>query len=132
MKMFSLVLAHVIIVVGVAGTGPGRTWPTPSERGSPWSGQGPLNAFVDVRQRQLSERIQQGARDGRLTRAEARRLRRDVQRIAQVEARYRRDGLSAEEQADLNRRLDLLAAHIRWESEDAQRGYNYGYAWSGS
>ena len=38
--------------------------------------------------------------------------------LARLEARYRRDGLSQWERADLDRRFDRLSAQIRYERRD--------------
>lgn len=81
---------------------------------------------IDRRQDQLDRRIDRGVRDGRLTRAEAVRLRAEFRDVARLEARYRMNGLSAYERADLDRRFDRLAARIRWEARDNQYGYGYG------
>ena len=80
---------------------------------------------INERQARLERRIEQGMRSGQLTRAEAYRLRREFQRIARLENRYRRDGLSRWERADLDRRFDTLQAQIRYERRDGERyGYN--------
>lgn len=82
---------------------------------------------VNARQRELDRRIDIGVRNGRLNRAEALRLRREYRRIARLEARYRRGGLTLAERSDLDRRFDQLATHIRFEASDSQLGYGYGY-----
>jgi hypothetical protein len=65
-------------------------------------------------------------RDGTLSRREAYRLRSEFQQIARLQARYRADGLSGWERADLDRRFDILSNEIRAERHD-QYGYGYGY-----
>jgi len=82
---------------------------------------------IDARQRQLDHRIDMGMRNGQLTRAEAYRLRGEFRRIAYLESRYRRDGLSGWERADLDRRFDALSAQIREERRDGQRYGDNGY-----
>ena len=67
---------------------------------------------INQRQRALDARIDRGIRDGRLDRREAYRLRADFQQIADLEARYRRNGLSMEERRDLDRRFDRLDARL--------------------
>ncbi|HEX2562207.1 hypothetical protein [Phenylobacterium sp.] len=79
---------------------------------------------IDRRQAQLDQRIDRGLRTGRLTPAEAARLRAEFYQIARVEARYRSGGLTLAERSDLDRRFDRLAARIRWEGRDNQYGYN--------
>jgi hypothetical protein len=80
---------------------------------------------INQRQRQLERRIDQGVRRGDLTRAEARRLHRELDQLARLEARYRMNGLSGWERADLDRRFDRLSAQIRWERHDNQYGAGY-------
>ncbi len=80
---------------------------------------------INQRQAQLDRRIDQGVRSGQLTRAEAARLRGEFRTIARIERRYRRGGLSLSERADLDRRFDRLAAHIRWERRDGDNRYGY-------
>jgi hypothetical protein len=75
---------------------------------------------INARQANLDTRIDQGVRQGTLTRAEAVRLRADFQTIGRIEADYRRDGLSNWERADLDRRFDALSARIRYERADNQ------------
>jgi hypothetical protein len=81
---------------------------------------------IDQRQVQLDRRIDRGVRDGTLNRREAYRLRAEFQQIARLEARYRVNGLSGWERADLDRRFDILSSEIRAERHD-QYGYGYGY-----
>lgn len=77
---------------------------------------------INQRQAILDRRIDQGVRNGQLTRAEAVRLRAEFRGIVALEARYRqsRPGLTAAERADLDRRFDVLARKIRWERRDWQ------------
>lgn len=82
---------------------------------------------INERQAMLDRRIDQGVRDGSLNRHEARRLRMEFNRIAQLEARYRVNGLSGWERADLDRRFDRLSAQIHDERHDNQYGYGYGH-----
>jgi hypothetical protein len=91
--------------------------------------RGDRNGWISIneRQAQLDRRIEQGLRNGSLTRQEAWRLRAEFRDIARLEARYRMDGLSGRERADLDRRFDRLAAQIRYERRDNQYGYGYGH-----
>ncbi|MDP3747450.1 MAG: hypothetical protein Q8Q88_10430 [Phenylobacterium sp.] len=83
---------------------------------------------INQRQAQLDRRIDQGMRSGKITRREAYRLRNEFQAIVRLESRYRVNGLSTWERADLDRRFDTLAARIRWERRDGDRDrYGYGY-----
>ena len=76
---------------------------------------------INQRQRSLDARIDAGVRNGQLTRAEAYRLRREYGQIAALELRYRRNGLSNWERADLNRRFDYLSRQIQAERHDWNR-----------
>ncbi|WP_377368224.1 hypothetical protein [Phenylobacterium ferrooxidans] len=86
------------------------------------------NGWQNINQRQanLDRRIDQGVRNGRISRAEAVRLRAEFKTIARLENRYRANGLSNWERTDLNRRFDTLSARIRVEANDSNR-YGGGY-----
>ena len=77
---------------------------------------------INARQANLERRIMVGIRNGQLSRREATRLRADFRQIANLEARYRRGGLSAWERQDLDRRFDRLSAQIRQERRDNNNG----------
>ena len=81
---------------------------------------------INQRQAQLDARIDAGVRDGSLTRQEAFRLRGEFNDLARLEARYRVDGLSFGERADLDRRFNSLSSQIRYQRNDDQErgGYN--------
>ena len=86
---------------------------------------------INLRQDMLERRIEAGIRSGDLTRVEARTLRADFNALAALEARYRVNGLSAWERADLDRRFDMLAARIRMERTDYQdRNWFGGRGWT--
>jgi hypothetical protein len=80
---------------------------------------------IDQRQERLAFRIDQGLRSGQLTPREAFRLRMEFNQIARLEARYRINGLSNWERADLDRRMDLLTDEIRVARRDDDRRYGY-------
>lgn len=82
---------------------------------------------INERQRRLEMRIERGLQRGDLTPREAFRLRREMDHVARLEHRYRMNGLSGWERADLDRRFDRVAAQIRWERNDNQYGHGYGY-----
>jgi hypothetical protein len=82
---------------------------------------------INQRQAMLDRRIDQGIRSGDLNRREAVRLRTEFRQIARMEARYRQNGLSNWERADLDRRFDRLSMRIRGERHDNQYGQGYGY-----
>lgn len=95
-----------------------------NDRDDRWNGGG--WTAIDQRQTQLDRRIDQGLRSGQLTRTEAYRLRGEFQTIARLETRYRANGLSQWERADLDRRFDVLAQKVHWERRDNDR-YSSGY-----
>jgi hypothetical protein len=82
---------------------------------------------VNQRQDNLDRRIDQGVRNGGLTRMEAQRLRVEFRDIARLENRYRANGLTRWERRDLDRRFDVLSAKIRIERNDRQDRYGWGY-----
>ena len=67
---------------------------------------------VNERQANLDRRIDRGLETGQLTRREAFRLRQEFRDIARLEYRYRANGLSNWERADLDRRFDRLSAQL--------------------
>jgi hypothetical protein len=124
-KLTTLTLIGASVVAlsaGAASAQPRGDW------GYPGHWQDSQGAWMNINQRQaqLDRRIDQGLRRGELTRREAMRLRNEFHQIARMEARYRADGLSPRERADLDRRFDRLAAQIRWERSDRQYGSGYG------
>lgn len=89
-------------------------------RGNDWQS-------INQRQMQLDRRIDRGVQRGEITRAEAYRLRGEFNQLARLEHRYRVNGLTRWERADLDRRFDRLSAQIRFERNDRDRQYGYGY-----
>ncbi len=75
---------------------------------------------VNQRQANLYNRIEQGVRNGGLTRPEARNLRGRFVALERLEARYRSNGLTAWERRDLDRRFDALSREIRYQRRDGQ------------
>jgi hypothetical protein len=78
---------------------------------------------INARQRDLEMRINQGLRNGSLSRTEAYRLRLEFNTIARIEASYRRNGLSAWERRDLDQRMDRLNARVFAEERDRNNYY---------
>ena len=88
------------------------------DRGGGW-------VSINQREAQLDRRIDRGVQTGQLTRREAYVLRSQFNRLVRLEARYRYNGLSNWERADLDRRFDNLSDQIRAERHDGERyGYN--------
>ncbi|WP_293678329.1 hypothetical protein [uncultured Phenylobacterium sp.] len=90
------------------------------EQARDWNGGHDRGARVSINERQqnLERRIDRGIRTGDLSRREAYRLRGESRQIAQLESRYRANGLSQWERQDLNRRMDRLESQIRAERHD--------------
>lgn len=76
---------------------------------------------IDERQNNIFRRIDEGVRNNALTREEAQRLRQEFYDIAELERRYRYDGLDQRERQDLNRRFDDLSRRIDRERADNER-----------
>ncbi|WP_288413234.1 hypothetical protein [uncultured Sphingomonas sp.] len=108
MKKFALMLAGL----GVAMT----ALPAAAQ---PWQS-------VNQRQAQIERRIDQGIRNGSLSRREAVNLRAEFRQIANLEQRYRRsNGLSMQERRDLDRRMTALSNKVRidWHDRNGRPGY---------
>ena len=76
---------------------------------------------INQRQANLEHRIDQGVRNGSLTRGEALRLRGEFRSLSRLEASYRRsNGLSMRERADLDARFDRVSRQVRIERHDRQ------------
>lgn len=131
-KTLTIAAAASVLALSAAGAASAQSWDSPRpdaryERGD-WrdSRGGWMN--INQRQAKLDHRIDQGVRNGTITRREAYRLRGEFQTIARLEYRYRANGLSNWERADLDRRFDGLASRIRWERRDGDRyGAGYGH-----
>jgi TolA-binding protein len=76
---------------------------------------------INAQEARIAQRIEQGARNGALTRPEAQRLRSQLREIERLEQNYRRNGLSNFERNDLERRLDNLSARVSNQRHDDQR-----------
>ena len=72
------------------------------------------------RQDQIEHRIDDGVRSGQLTRREARSLRDQFHSLLRLEDRYRHDGMTPRERADLERRYDALADRVRFDKHNDQ------------
>lgn len=73
---------------------------------------------IAQRKYNLDRRIDQGQRNGALSRREATRLRGELNSLVRLEANYQRGGFSLRERQDLDRRYDNLSRQIRWERND--------------
>src|SRR5439155_22787892 len=91
---------------------------------------GTSSASIQAREDRLANRIEQAASDGDITLSQASDLRSDLNRIIRLDRRYRWDGLSLGERADLVSDLNALESHLRVDmamndtnSEDYGSGY---------
>lgn len=66
----------------------------------------------------LDRRIDQGFRNGALTRREASGLRAELNALVRLERQYSRNGLSRQEARDLDHRFDRLSQRVRIERRD--------------
>jgi hypothetical protein len=78
----------------------------------------PFGGNVNQKEAQITQRIDQGVRNGALTRNEAQNLRVRLGQIQRLEQSYRRGGLNLRERSDLDRRLDALSASVRVDKHD--------------
>ena len=79
---------------------------------------------INQKERDISFRIEQGARGGGLTGSEVRYLRTELRNIKNLEARYSYNGFNRFERQDLNRRLDVLSARVYGQRHDGDRRYD--------
>ena len=81
---------------------------------------------INDREARIAERIDQGARNGDLTRREAWNLKRELRAIEGMEQRYRGydHRMNDQERADLQRRLDDLSARVFANRHDGDRRGN--------
>ena len=114
-----IVPAIVLAAVSVAAPSFAQSYhsPAPPHHGAQHAGYGAWQS-INARQANLDRRIDQGVRNGQLSRREATRLRGEFNSILRLEANYRRGGLTAWERTDLDRRFDRLSAQIRNERRD--------------
>ena len=91
---------------------------------APAFAQGPRGDWIPLAQRQdnIERRIDDGVASGQLTRREARSLHDQFRGLLRLEDRYRRDGMTRRERADLERRYDALSDRVRFDKHnDARR-----------
>lgn len=107
------------IALMIAGLGIATAALPTAASAAPWQS-------VNQRQASIERSIDQGVRNGRLTRREAVNLRAEYRQIAQLENRYRRSGggISASERRDLDNRLNRLATKTRFDKQDRQHAHN--------
>ena len=84
------------------------------------------NAYPGLQNRigQLQTRFEAGLQQGTITRSEAWPLRQRLNEVVALEARYRSDGISREERADLRQRIRTLHEQIRVADSGAYDRYD--------
>jgi hypothetical protein len=87
---------------------------------------------VGVRLDRLGDQVDRALSSGRLSRSEASELRAQYRDLVTLERRYARNGLAADERADLDRRITFLQqrldASLGYRGyDDRNRGYGQGY-----
>ena len=114
-----IVPAIVLAAVSVAAPSFAQSYsrPAPPHHGAQHAGYGSWQS-INARQANLDRRIDQGVRNGQISRREATRLRGEFNSLLRLEANYRRGGLIAWERTDLDRRFDRLSAQVRNERND--------------
>jgi hypothetical protein len=83
----------------------------------------------DDRASHIEYRIERGVQTGDLTEYQADRLRSQLRYIERIGDRYEMDGLRDWERRDLDRRYDDLARQIRYERNDSDTSYHFGFGW---
>lgn len=131
MKKFILTLAAVSALTATAASAqPGAGYDRRDDRDF---GRPPIAApgvGIDARQAMLSQRIAVGQRSGTISRREATRLNAELRDIDRAEWAFRRSrpGLTRNEIALLEARLDRLAAMVRIDRNDRDgRQFGEGY-----
>lgn len=83
------------------------------------------NDYYNINQRQarLEHRIERGVRTGALTRSEARHMREQFADIERLERRYRINGLTRWERADLDDRFDRFERRLMAQLRDNDYAY---------
>lgn len=114
-----IVPALVLAAASVAAPSFAQSYnrPPPPHHGAQHAGYGSWQS-INARQANLDRRIDQGVRNGQISRRESTRLRGEFNSLLRLEANYRRGGLTAWERQDLDRRFDRLSAQIRNERND--------------
>ena len=92
----------------------------PQHRGDRYEQRDNRGGWQSISQRkyQLDRRIDNGLRNGMLSRREATRLKAELNQLVRLEYSYQRGGLSARERMELDRRYDMLARQVREERRD--------------
>jgi hypothetical protein len=85
---------------------------------------------IDRRQANQERRIQEGVRNGEITRREYRQLEAEQARIRELERRAKADGrVDAREAAEIRRAQNDASRHISQESHDGERRGSWYRRW---
>jgi hypothetical protein len=84
----------------------------------------------DARIDNLQTRLQAGVQNGTITRAEAQRLRPQLRQLRDLERQYSMNGLTMQEQRDLQQRIRSLRQQIRIADNNAYDRYEQRNMWS--
>lgn len=107
----ALAAASVAVPAMAQNYGPQHRAPAYAQNQSGWQN-------ISQRKYQIDRRIDQGERNGQLSRREATRLRAELNALVRLERSYMRGGLSYRERAELDHRYDRLSVQIRMERRD--------------
>jgi ribosomal protein L19E len=121
-----------LLALGLAATGAHASWDRHDQAYARHATQ--QSRFfaqqIDTRQDRQMDRIEAGMRQGRLTRAEYRKLMHEQREIRAMERHFRADGMiDAREFRRLDNALDVANSNIRDEKHDrqARNGYDTRY-----
>ena len=101
-------MRHLLIVAAVIATPAAAQIRDPAGSNAGWPAPRPALPGVAREVHQVDRSIREARDADKLSRKEARELRRESRRIAALEERYSRDGLSESERAGLQTRIEAL------------------------
>ena len=78
---------------------------------------------ISVRIGQLQTRLQEGMRNGTITRREASPIRQQIRQLTQLDDQYRPNGLTGQERADLQQRIRTIRQQLRRADDGANGRY---------
>lgn len=119
-----------LLALGLIATGAQASWDRDEHRysGRTYPQSQLFSEKVDARQDRQKARIMAGMREGRLSRAEFRRLKQEQREIRAMERYFYADGfINPHEFRRLDRALDIASHNIRAEMHDRQARSAYGH-----
>jgi hypothetical protein len=131
----TLLLAAAASALGAAVPAAAQYYQQPQRYAQPYGyqtytypGQYGADTAFDARIGQLRARLDAGIQAGTIDPREAYRLRREMDDLQRVQARYSYNGLSTNERADLQRRIRAVRQDMRYADNGAWDRYErYGY-----